>query len=257
MLYQAFSVFINAFRGVFAHPKLWFLVLIQIAAFALASAPDLLYTRQVEGQLEPGYVLLSLITGFIGLFVFLYIQIAMTHYVVDGDVFQSVGDFVKPPVSLWRVVLKSMAFIILIMLPLVLLGVLLAMALGPVGIVLVGACYIFATAKLLIVTPFFIMNDRALLFSPWAFTGGYFWFLFFVVLVLMVSAVILMIPFLIIMGLLGIALSFIPAVGTTIALAVGVVLYSLMTMVYMAALAEAYKYIAEDRSKPDPKPIQD
>jgi len=184
---------------------------------------------------------------------------AITHYACTGWVFNSFREFLNPPSSIWRLFWKSTAVFILLAVP-VIVGVL---AIGGLGIIMsnqfilliiIGAVatilflvYLFKyMIKIIVVYPYFTMNDDASLLSSLNFSNGHWsylssilgWSILYGFLIIMLSSIAMAI-----LGALSLYIS--PVVSLIITS-----LFMLLTEIFITIMgafinSEAYKQIAE------------
>jgi|GEM_PF-3030439 len=184
---------------------------------------------------------------------------SITHYVCGGWVFNSFAEFLRPPSSRWKLFWKAFAlYFVLFIVFIIASGIFSALmvVLPPMGkiaigmllaIIGIGAVIVFFT-RLILVNPYFTMNDDAPLLSPLKFSDGYFWYLSKILGWMLLYGFLFIIALTIITGIFGFVAVMTGTIGIAILTCGGLIIQAMFTMVAAFIYSETYKQIAENKS---------
>lgn len=227
------------------------------AMFLTVFGEQYLKTNGIGSEVSIG--LLNLVATIPSYIVYFLTGMSITHYVCGDWVFNSFSEFCRPPSSRWKLFWKAFALYFVLFLVLIiaagtfgaLMAILPTMGQILIGTLLVivgiGAALVFFT-KLILVNPYFTMNDEAPLLSPLKFSDGYFWYLSKILGWMLLYGILFVIAFVIIFALVGFVATMIGTIGIAVLTCVGLIIQAMLTMVAAFIYSETYKQIAENKS---------
>jgi len=206
---------------------------------------------------KSGAAIVGILGSIASLLCFYLSYMAIAHYVMNGWIFKTAHDFVKPPSSLWRLFWKTVVISFIAILPLFVTGIIIELflsdgiakfLLGGLMVLMALFWFIFVVVKLYVGIPHFSVRDQGSLRSLFDITDGYFWYLACVIGWVFIYALVIMILLGLIMILFGL-IAFLsgPLGGLITAFVVGVVQIT-ASLLYIFIAAEAYKQIIENKS---------
>lgn len=182
---------------------------------------------------------------------------SVVHYSCNGWLFNSFQDFLRPPSSIWRYFWKSVVVFFVILLPVAIAAAgMYAVTQSNISFI-IGGVVLFLVAlylilkymvKLVVVQPYFIMNDEAPLKASLAFSDGYYWYLSKVLGWMFFYGLLIIIVMAIGMFILGIASYMLGTWGEAIMTCFTVLIQILITTLSGFIYAETYKQIAENKA---------
>lgn len=246
------------------YPRFWQIILFNF----VATLPIIFMTVGMAEYYQDGDSLsdhilmgsaLNFAASILSYIVYFLTGMSITHYVCTGWVFNNFAEFIRPPSSRWRLFWKAFILYILVLIGFLIITGLVGSVMGilPItGQIIIGAVLgfalilgiVFLFTKLILVNPYFTMNDEAPLLSPLKFSDGYFGYLSKILGWMLLYGILLIIAF----SILTVGIDFITTTLGTIGLAVvslgSLIIQAIITMISVFIYSEAYKQIAENKS---------
>lgn len=251
------------------YPRFWQIILFNFVATLPVIFLTVAMPEYFEGNDDPFRMAgtssdilmsgLNFIASISSYIVYFLTGMSITHYVCTGWVFNSFAEFIRPPSSRWRLFWKAFVLYILLFIGFVIvaglvggvMGVLPLMGQIFIGVVLgfaliIGIVFLFT--KLILVNPYFTMNDEAPLLSPLKFSDGYFWYLSKILGWMLLYGILFVVGFVILMAGFGLVTAILGTIGVAFLSLGSLIIQAILTMISAFIYSEAYKQIAENKS---------
>ena len=252
-MYSAHQTVTEGWRTFKSYPRLKELYLYNIGLILMAALAQI----PAQSAIIEGTLLTVGFMGSVGSFICLYLSaMAIAHYIINGWVFHTAPQFLRPPSSLWRLFWKSAVIWVVAIAPLILVGILAhSFIQGGLAMILMGAViattaigwFVFVMVKLYLVIPHFTANDRAPILSLLSVSEGYFWYISCIMGWLFVYGLILIVLFALFMIIFGLISILAGAAGALIAAIVSALIQITISLLCAFIAAEAYKQIVENK----------
>ncbi len=187
---------------------------------------------------------------------------AITHYACTEWIFNSFHEFLNPPSSIWRLFWKSIVLFLMLTLPVIigaiavsaLIGlfasnIIVSIIMGAIVAVLFLVYLLKYLVKIIVIYPYFTMNDRAPLLASLKFSDGQWWYLSSVLGWTLLYGFLFLILFVVTTTVIGLLSILLTSLVTVFVVSVLMILMQIFFTVMTAFInSEAYKQIAENKS---------
>jgi hypothetical protein len=236
-----------------SYPKLKELYFYNLVLILIASAPQF---AAHETMVNPALALISFIGWMLGFLCFYFSNMAIVPYTMNGWIFQTTREFIKPPSSLWRLFWKTLAITFIAFIPPIVAAVMAGqlwddgiggILLGAMGSIAALFWLAYVMIKLYIAIPHFTINDAAPLRSLFSVSEGRFWYITCILGWLFLYGLVLVILFALLMLVLGLIAFLAGPFGGIILGLVAIIIQVTITLVFAFVAAQAYAQIVENK----------